>query len=262
MRSPIFQNKNHRSAITWERYRIEYIFDIVAKNVIHDRKDIASLKAIIDNLCLEGKSVLEVGCGTGDNLIYCIERGAEYGEGFDISGESINKAKEKSLTIKNINFHKNSIEEYQAKRNFNVIIAWGVFEYFDNPLAALKEMCNWIKVNGILILLISRATFLKKISFIFRNFLSKFPLNAMLPIAKCLAILLSLFSGVLKKRLYIGESGTYSLEQTILEGLMIPRYNIFNPNIFTNYLFKNRFSIKNYNGVTPSMVCIIANKKD
>ena len=262
MRNLNLNNKNHRTAIIWERRRVEFIFDMVAKNVIPAIKDIASLKAIIDNLSLEGKSVLEVGCGTGDNLIYCMQRGAEYGEGFDISGESINRAKEKALTIKNINFHKNSVEEYQEKRKFEVIIAWGVFEYFDNPLTSLKKICKWIKVNGLLILLISRPTFFKKISFIFRAFLSKLPLNAMLPIAKCLAILLSLFSGVLKKRLYIGESGTYSLEQTILEGLMIPRYNIFNPNIFTNYLFKNRFSIKNYNGVTPSMVCIIANKKD
>ncbi|OGW24262.1 MAG: hypothetical protein A2X55_04870 [Nitrospirae bacterium GWB2_47_37] len=243
-----------------ERKRIEAIFDQVANKVAAQEKDIASLKTVIDKFNLHGKSILEVGCGMGDNLIYCSQKGAIYAEGFDISGESIKIAQEKAKGFSNILFHKCSIEEYNSEKNFNFILAWGVFEYVDNPLESLKKMVGFLSDEGILMLLISRPIFIKRISFIIRAVLSKMPLKTMEPLAKMFSEILKIFSSKFKRMLYTGESNTYTFEQTILEGLMVPRYNIFRHEIFTNYLQNQGFLIDFFYEAAPSMTCIIAKK--
>lgn len=244
----------------WKRKRIELVFDAVAKNVATEKKDIASLKTLIDSFNLQGRSLLEVGCGTGDNLIYCAENGIEYAEGFDISGESIKKAKTKAKNLKNIYFNKYSIEEYETERKFDFVLAWGVFEYVDNPVESLIKLCRFLQKKGVLILLVSKPIFIKKISFIFRSILSRFPLKILLPASKLLGKIFCIFIPILKNNLYIGESSTYGIEQTILEGLMVPRYNVFSHEIFINILLNNNFTIQFFDGVSPSMTCIIAKK--
>lgn len=244
-----------------EREKIEVIFDEVAKKVTSVKKDIASLKTVLDSFELQGKSVLEVGCGIGDNLIYCSQKGALYAEGFDISGESIKLAQQKTKRLSNIFFHKCSIEEYNSERNFDFILAWGVFEYVDNPIESLKKMLNFLSDNGTIILFISKPIFIKKISFLFRAVLSKLPADAVLPVARFLGRFLGRFKSILRRILYIGESNTYSMEQTILEGLMVPRYNIFHHRLFTDYLQNGNFTVEFLNGTTPSMIGMVASKK-
>lgn len=241
-----------------ERKRIEAIFDQVANKIAAWEKDIASLKTVIDKFNLYGKSILEVGCGMGDNLIYCSQKGAIYAEGFDISGESIKIAKEKAKEFSNIFFSKCSIEEYNSEKKFDFILAWGVFEYVDNPVESLKKMVGLLSDEGILILLISKPIFLKRISFVIRAILSKMPLKTVKPLTRTLSEIVKIFSSRLKKILYTGESNTYTLEQTILEGLMVPRYNVFHHRIFTDYLQRHGFKTDFFHGVTPSMICIIA----
>ena len=243
-----------------QRKKIELVFDVVAKNVATDKKDIASLKTVIDSFDLNGGSLLEVGCGTGDNLIYCVENGLGYAEGIDISGESIKKAKTKAGNLQNIYFNKYSIEEYEPERKFDYVLAWGVFEYVDNPLYSLNKLCHFLKDKGVLILLISKPIFIKKISFIFRSILSRFPLKVLLPLSKLMGKIFRIFTPIFEGSLYTGESSTYGIEQTILEGLMVPRYNVFNHEIFTNIFLKNKFAFEFFDGVSPSMTCIIAHK--
>ena len=66
--------------VSMGRKRIEFIFDEVARKLIPNKKDIGSLKAIVDRFELQGKSILEIGCGIGDNLIYCSHKGIKYAE--------------------------------------------------------------------------------------------------------------------------------------------------------------------------------------
>ena len=86
--------------------RIEFIFDQVAEKVSPGKKDIASFKAVLEKCDFRNKSVLEVGCGMGDNLIHCLKRGAGYAAGFDISSKSIELANSKVENLPNIVFRK------------------------------------------------------------------------------------------------------------------------------------------------------------
>jgi 2-polyprenyl-3-methyl-5-hydroxy-6-metoxy-1,4-benzoquinol methylase len=240
--------------------RIEFIFDEVARKLPVKKKDIGVFKKIIDRFDLREKSILEVGCGIGDNLIYCAQQGVLYAEGFDISGESIKLAQEKAGNRKNIFFHKSSIEEYSTERKFDYILVWGVFEYVQNPLESLKKLIKHLVDQGTIILFISKPILIKKISFLFRIFLSKIPLTLSVNVAKKISNILSIFSNTYKRILYAGESKTYTFEQTILEGLMVPRYNLINPLKFSEYLQSRGFLIDFQDDIAHSMTCIIARK--
>ena len=241
--------------------RVGFIFDKVAEEVSSEKKDIGSIKGVLENCNLQGKSVLEVGCGIGDSLIYCAQKGTDYVEGFDISRKSIKLAKSKVQNSSNIIFHKCSLEEYETKRKFDFILALGVFEYFDNPLESLKRMCCFLADKGTLILLLSRPIFIKRISFLCRAVLSKVPLKAILPVTRLIAMILKVFTPIFKKMFYAGDSSTYTIEQTVLEALMVPRYNIFHHRIFSSYLRDEGFLIEFFNEGAPSMIGIMARKK-
>lgn len=243
-----------------ENQRIEFIFDEVVRKLSVNRKDIGVFKKIIDRFNLQGKSILEVGCGMGDNLIYCSQRGAIYAEGFDISGESILLAQEKIEGLENIFFHKSSIEEYKTERKFDYILVWGVFEYVENPLESLIKLTSYVIDYGRIILFISKPILIKKMSFIFRIFLSKIPLRLLVNVGKLLNKFITICSFMFKRILFAGESKTYTIEQTILEGLMVPRYNLINPCKFIEFFEKQNFLIDIENDITYSMTCIIARK--
>lgn len=240
--------------------RIEFIFDKVAKDVASRTKDIASMENALEDCGLTGKTILEVGCGMGDNLIYCARKGALYAEGFDISGESIKLARDKAAYLANVFFHKCGLEEYTTERRFNIILALGVFEYFEDPFQSLKKITSFLVKDGTLVLLISKPIFIKKVSFLCRLILSKIPLKFILPAAKLLAKILKILNMKFKKILYYGGNSTYTLEQTILEGLMVPRFNVFHHGTFCKYLDKEGFSVRFFNGMAPSMICLIAKR--
>lgn len=243
--------------------RTELIFDEVARNTTFSESDVTLLKKILLNYDLKGRSVLEIGCGIGDNLIYCARQGANYLEGFDISTESIRLAKSKAKTerIKNIFFHKTSLESYQTGKKFDVILTIGVFEYFNQPFEALKKISSLVKDDGIIILVMSKPIFIKKISFFLRPFLSKIPLKIVLPVARNLGKCMTKFDRNIKKRLSTANSNTYTLENAIIEGLMVKRYNICSQERFCNYLNQMGFSLDVLSNISPSMACVVARKR-
>lgn len=242
--------------------RIKFVFDEVAQKVSPKKRDIGFIKVALENYDFRDKSVLDVGCGIGDNLIYCVQRGANYAEGFDISGESIKLAIEKARNLPNVIFHKCSLREYTTEKKFDFILGSGIFEYFDDPLKALKKICCFLAAKGTIILLISKPIFIKRASFLARVILSRIPLKAILPVAKIITRILKVFNLIFKKILYTGEDNTYSMEQTIIEALMVPRYNIFHHSVFTDYLANEGFSVKFFKGATSSMIGIIATKDE
>jgi len=243
--------------------RTELIFDEVARNTTFNENDTALLKKILLNYDLRGKTILEVGCGIGDNLIYCVHQGADYAEGFDISSESIRLAQSKIKREErsNLFFHKCSLEEYSTIRRFDVILVVGVFEYFNHPLDALKKICTLLKDEGMIIIVMSKPIFIKKISFLFRAVLSKIPLKIILPVAKVIGKCLNRLNRNINKRLSTAGSTTYTLENAIIEGLMVRRYNVCNQNRFCDYLYKKGFSFDILDKISPSMTCLVARKR-
>ena len=86
-----------------------------------------------------GKKILEVGCGSGKFVVECAKRGADVC-GIDISREMIEIAKDFC--------EKNKVEAElrigdateELPKGFEVCIALGVFEYFEDPRTVLENM--------------------------------------------------------------------------------------------------------------------------
>ena len=240
--------------------RIEYVFDTVVTSMPEKVKDISSMRGVLDKCSVAGRSVLEVGCGMGDNLLYCVDSGASYAEGIDISGVSINAAAAKSVGRKNVSFKKCGIDEYSPSRKFDVILALGVFEYFEDPMRSLKKMVSFLSKDGSLVLFISKPVILKRAAAFLRPLFMLVPDRYVMPFARWLSRVIATCAGELKDKFYAGTSSTYTMEQTILEGLMVPRYNVFHHGGFCRYLSREGFCAEVMEDIAPSMTCIVARR--
>lgn len=244
-----------------KRKRIELLFDELAASQRQKGTDIRTFSLVSDSFDLRMASVLDVGCSVGDKLIYCWKRGAQYLEGIDISGRNIEIAKQRTKGCGNIYLQQKSIEEYDTNREFDLVIAWGVFEYFDRPYESLVKIARTVRRNGRLVMLVSNPIFVKRISFIFRWILSRTEPSRALTRATSLAKLAAKFEPILNHFLTAGKSKTYTLEQTIVEGLMVPRYNILNLQRVLWYLSCEGFRTELVKDISASMKCIVARKR-
>jgi len=92
-----------------------------------------------------GMRILDVGCGSGKFIVECAKRGAEVC-GVDISREMIEIAKDFC--------EKNNVEAElrigdvteELPKGFDVCVALGVFEYFEDPKPILRNM--FASTNG------------------------------------------------------------------------------------------------------------------
>ena len=94
-----------------------------------------------------GKGILDVGCGSGKFVVECAKRGAEVW-GMDISREMIEIANhfcEKNKVEAELRIG-DAIEE--LPKGFDVCVALGVFEYFENPKPILRNMFASTKEGG------------------------------------------------------------------------------------------------------------------
>lgn len=109
-----------------------------------------------DDSFWKGKTVLELGCGTGE-LASAIALSGGKVMAIDFSKSSINHAKKLSKklgTNKKINFiEKNmlSIKEGEFGEKFDVVIALGSIHHTINPRKAFKIACENTKKGGIII---------------------------------------------------------------------------------------------------------------
>lgn len=123
--------------------QIEKHFDKIAKNYDYFKRRnwyyYQNLKALYKKLIPEGKSVLEVGCGTGD-LISIL--GTKEAVGIDISLEMIKIAREKHSGIV---FEAKIIENFESKIQFDYIFLADVIEHMENipsAMEGLRKICN------------------------------------------------------------------------------------------------------------------------
>ncbi|HFS67095.1 MAG TPA: class I SAM-dependent methyltransferase [Flavobacteriia bacterium] len=105
----------------------------LVKKYIHDKNDAISL--------------LDIGCGTGDFLKVCSDKG------FKVSGvEPNDKARNLALNKLNAILIENSIYEFSNTQKYDVITMWHVLEHvpdLNKNIIALKSL---LKPNGILII--------------------------------------------------------------------------------------------------------------
>jgi ubiquinone/menaquinone biosynthesis C-methylase UbiE len=97
---------------------------------------------------IEGKKLLDLGCGPGIYAKLLKNRGVEV-YGIDLSEKMIKIAKS---NVKNVDFRVGSVYKLPYKSNyFDIVLATYVVEYFEDIDRAFKEIKRVLKKNGIFI---------------------------------------------------------------------------------------------------------------
>ncbi len=108
----------------------------------------ADRAAVLEEISWKGKTVLDVGCGTGETAYHIAVGGASRVVGLDYSHEAIAAARA-MYQHPHLFFEKKDIKN--VKEKFDVIITMGTLEHIDNPLALLKKFKTMLNPGGSLI---------------------------------------------------------------------------------------------------------------
>ena len=102
-------------------------------------------KEIIKEISWKSKSVLDVGCGTGNFAHLAAKNGASRVLGIDYAPEAI-------VIAKNIHKHPNlkfdALNVRQIKEKFDVIVSIGTLEHMDEPYKILKKFKSQLNPHG------------------------------------------------------------------------------------------------------------------
>lgn len=91
-------------------------------------------------------SVLEVGCGSGQNAVWFVRNGADRVTGVDISGEMVDKAT-KLAALAGVSdqcvFQHNDFLSMAEGPRFDLVVAVGVFDYVEDSRTFLTHMTKF-----------------------------------------------------------------------------------------------------------------------
>jgi len=91
-------------------------------------------------------TILDIGCGTGEFLVYCKKRGMK------VCGIEPNpKARSYAILHNKLNVL-NTIEELDKNSKFDIISYWHVLEHLPDPIENLKKIRNHLNPNGYVVI--------------------------------------------------------------------------------------------------------------
>lgn len=115
----------------------------------NDLLEIPMIKSMLPDL--QGKSVLDLGCGSGGMSKYFVEKGASRVLALDISKNMIMLAKETNSDDK-IEFKVLSMEQIsKIKEKFDVVFSSLAFHYVEDFQKLIKDISKLLKPNGMLL---------------------------------------------------------------------------------------------------------------
>jgi 2-polyprenyl-3-methyl-5-hydroxy-6-metoxy-1,4-benzoquinol methylase len=97
-----------------------------------------------------GKTVLDVGCGTGDTVALIALAGAKFVTGIDYAPEAIAKARRKHHQLPNVEFKAMALDEWSD--GIDIIISCGTIEHMDKPWEAIQKMAELLPAGGEIVL--------------------------------------------------------------------------------------------------------------
>ncbi len=116
-------------------------------------------KAVFDLLgSLEGREVLDLGCGTGYYARYALSRNAQHVVGVDISPSMI-----AGLPKKQVTGLVDQAETITFPRNFSRILSAGLLEFVAEPQVLLENAGKQVSSDGILVILLPEDNFFGRI---------------------------------------------------------------------------------------------------
>lgn len=111
---------------------------------------------LFDTLILEGKHVLDVGCGLGGNLAYFHEQGASSVTGIDISHDQISCTYDMFANLHPDYVARTQFTTTDASRmpfpdnSFDILVSNDTFEHVDDLAGTLKECLRVLRPGGYL----------------------------------------------------------------------------------------------------------------
>lgn len=91
----------------------------------------------------EGKTVLDVGCGSGRYTLEALKRGARAAVGLDFAPSMLEIARKHAAdagVADRAEFRQGDFMEFKSDEKFDVVVANGFFDYMENPEAVLRKM--------------------------------------------------------------------------------------------------------------------------
>jgi SAM-dependent methyltransferase len=109
------------------------------------RKSVSERFRLAFNLLgdMTGKSVLDIGCGTGRYMFESVKRGATEVVGLDAAGGAISAARliARELGIENrVQLVQADFIDYEVEHSYDIIFAIGYFDYILDPALHLRKM--------------------------------------------------------------------------------------------------------------------------
>lgn len=129
----------------FEQYETMRSQEINANNLI----EIPIMKSIL--LDVKGKTILDLGCGSGDMDMFFVNNGAKKVVATDISQNMIDKAKQKYNTDK-IDFTLLSMEQIGClQEKFDIVYSSLAFHYVKDFNKLIGDIYSLLKPNGVLV---------------------------------------------------------------------------------------------------------------
>ncbi len=114
----------------------------------------ADVKMIRNLVAIEGKSLLELGCGEG-RITQSIAEEVRELVAIDIDSLAIKHAQQRS-TYANVTFLVENIEDFNLGREFDVVLSIGVgYMYLKDAHRAIENIANHLREDGIALLICS-----------------------------------------------------------------------------------------------------------
>ncbi|MBB4634043.1 class I SAM-dependent methyltransferase [Longimicrobium terrae] len=131
--------------------RYPYPTPVVGGGLSYDVANLFSLLCGGD--ALEGSSVLDAGCGTGQRAVGFAQRypGARV-RGMDAVEPALNVARELATrhAVKNVAFTRGDIMKLEMGETFDFIISTGVVHHLEDPRRGLHNLCRHLSPDGVI----------------------------------------------------------------------------------------------------------------
>jgi SAM-dependent methyltransferase len=96
----------------------------------------------------QGKSVLDVGCGTGRNLFWALNYGASSAVAIDVNVQSLGVARRNLAPFEGAAVLQRSAYDVGFENQFDIAFSIGVIHHLENPKLALAQMVRAVKQQG------------------------------------------------------------------------------------------------------------------
>lgn len=196
---------------------------------------------------VQGKTVLDAGCGTGIFSIIFANHGAEHVTGIDISEGSLQTAQglKEKFDLNNVQFQKQDMLALPfPNESFNIVWAWGTVHHTTDPFKAITELIRVLRPSGSILLAVYKRTKLTFIHEIIRKALLRTPKKTWKALAKILSIFLAPVIFLFKKR-EKSRKGE-KLEELIIDWYFVPIRHYYKPEEISTFLEERGFEVENY----------------